>query len=148
MTLLEELTIGTLAAEIAPFITNGDDGSILNILERKDIPQYYRVSPDDFKTWCCPIQRGVIEQVANTPSDPVYSVALTLKDVLLTQTYLNVGNADVAQLIGYWLYLGKCTQQEFDALFALALIYNSNADKLRYAGVTVSIETIAQALRG
>jgi hypothetical protein len=37
-TLSDELTTGPLAAELAPLITAGEDGSILAVLNRKDIP--------------------------------------------------------------------------------------------------------------
>ena len=38
MTLHDELTTGPLAAELAPLIAEGNDGAILAVLNRKDIP--------------------------------------------------------------------------------------------------------------
>jgi hypothetical protein len=50
-TLIEELTNGPLAAELAPHITAGADGVVAAILNRKDIPAKGKVASHDIRQY-------------------------------------------------------------------------------------------------
>ena len=47
MNLQIELTTGPLSAEIAPHIVSGDDGAILEVLNRRDIPAKKKIRSHD-----------------------------------------------------------------------------------------------------
>jgi hypothetical protein len=50
-TLLEEITSGSLAAELAPHIAAGADGVVAAILNRKDIPAKGKVASHDIRQY-------------------------------------------------------------------------------------------------
>lgn len=51
--LTDELTIGPLAAELAPLISAGNDAGILAVLNRKDIPGKVSILSHDIKAFFC-----------------------------------------------------------------------------------------------
>lgn len=51
MSLLDELTTGPLAAELAPLIAEGNDTAILRALNRKDIPGKKPITSHDIKAF-------------------------------------------------------------------------------------------------
>lgn len=78
MTILEELTTGPLAAEIAPLITSGDAQAILAVLQRKDIPSPGQISAHDIKQYFSLI--GVRRKIIENTSDSCKDVTLALED--------------------------------------------------------------------
>jgi len=134
--LLDEIMRGPLAAELAQPLAEWDDVTICQALNRKDIPTYNAVTPDDFMTWAASTgQRAVIEDTANAVNDPLRAVALTLRDLLVTRTPLNLGANSVQFMAENWVALGKCSRAAMDSLFALGARTVSRAEQLK-VGIT------------
>lgn len=76
MALIDELTTGPLAAEIAPFIESGDDGAILAILNRKDIASPGRITAHDIKQYFSLIGVRIPIMDSSAPSCREVTVAL------------------------------------------------------------------------
>lgn len=144
--LLDELTNGPLAAEIAPHIAAGNDGVIWEILNRKDIPALGLVSNTDFMEWAAASgQRSVIEDTANNINDPLRSVALALLDMIRGTSALDLNRPKVKLMAEGWHAAGKMSLADKEELFSLGTASTSRAEQL---GIQPSVGDIAQALRG
>jgi len=147
--LADELTTGPLAAEIAPFITSGDDGAIAEILNRKDISINGSVSVNTFAMWCATTgMRASIQDHANDLASPLRSIALTLLDLL--QGNLNPPSLDLAiagnvAMLDAWVLAGILTTVQKAELVALSQKLISRAEQLN---IDASIPIIAKSLRG
>jgi hypothetical protein len=148
MALLDELTTGPLAAEIEPFIADGDDGEIYAILHRKDIPVNGAVAVNDFAIWAASTGlRAAIQDHADNASSPLRSIALTLLDLLQGNLApaLDFGNAANVTMLNSWVAAGALTTPQRDTLLTLSQKLISRAEQI---DTPVTYETIATALRG
>ena len=143
--LLEELTTGPLATELAPLITAGADGAILAVLNRRDIETLGTIKTNPFVIWAAKTgQRAVIEDTASNPLDPLRSIALSLQDLVrgnLDQG-LDFSITDTSAMADTWLAAGKMTQPMYEDLMALATVIISRAEQL---GINLSENDIAVA---
>lgn len=146
MTLLDELTTGPLAAEIATFIASGDDGAILAILNRKDIASPGRITAHDIKQYFSLI--GLRIPIMDSPAPSCREVTVALEDfpvfaLTIPEVYAHfvaVLDALVAETL-----IPDFTEEHKQTILYLASTTVSRADQLDFP---VSIQAIAQALRG
>ncbi len=146
-TLLDELTSGPLAAELAPHIQAGADGVVAAILNRRDIPAKGSVSSHDIRQYLMLVDLLIAIEASPQPA------CIAAKRALEVFPIFDLSNP---------MILGKFTQV-LDGLVAETLIPDftevnkavilSLADTLisrtEQAGLgNVTIEQIAQATRG
>lgn len=146
MTLYDELTTGPLAAEIAPHITSGNDGEILAILNRKDIPSAGKISSHDIKQYFSLI--GVRIPIMETTTLSCKEVTIALEDFPeFDLTIPAVYAKFVATLDGLVAetLIPDFTEEHKQTILYLASSTISRVDQLSFP---VTIELIAQALRG
>ena len=133
MTLLYELTQGSLSAEIAPYLVNADDSAIEAILNRKDIPVYGTISGNSFSIWSASNGlRATIDDVATTPLHPLRSIALTLQDLIqgnLSPVSLDFSNPMNVTMLDYWVAYHAITLAQRDELLALSTKLISKAEQ-------------------
>ena len=128
-TLLDELTAGPLAAELAQHVAAGDSGAIFAILHRKDINAPGFINRDKFNTWAVIYdERSNIEDHANNPASPVRSAALALRDVLQGGSDgLHLEYPEIMALVEVWPYRDPAAKVE---LIARATVKVSRGDQL------------------
>jgi hypothetical protein len=146
-TLLEELTTGPLAAELAPHIAAGADGVVAAILNRADIPAKGKVLSHDIRQYLMLVDLLIAIESSAQPS------CVAAKRALEVFPIFDLSNP---------MILGKFTQV-LDGLVAEELIPDfTETHKLTILGLAdtlisraeqaglghVTIEQIAQATRG
>lgn len=146
MTLHDELTIGPLAAELAPLIADGNDGAILAVLNRKDIPAKGKVSAHDIQQYLFVAKVLLTIESTNTPSCAAAKRALELFPIF-DLSYPEILESFIEVLTGLENdHLVPAFTAEHKAhLLSLGDVLISRAEQL---GITPTIEQIAQALRG
>jgi len=105
-TLAEELTSGTLAAELAPHIAAGADGVVAAILNRRDIPAKGSVSSHDIRQYLMLVDLLIAIEASPQPA------CIAAKRALEVFPIFDLSNP---------MILGKFTQV-LDGLVAEALI--------------------------
>jgi hypothetical protein len=148
MALLDELTTGPLAAELEPFIADGDDGAIYAAMHRRDIAVNGAVAVNDFAIWAASTGlRAAIQDHADNAESPLRSIALTLLDLLQGNLApaLDFGNAANVAMLNAWVAAGALTTPQRDTLLTLSQKLISRAEQI---DTPVTFETIAHALRG
>jgi hypothetical protein len=126
---------------------SGNDAELLALLNSKNIPAIGVVVSADLYEWATATgQRAVIEDTAATVGDPARSIALTLKDMLVSSASINVGSPAVIALMGAWVATGKATQPEADALTAYGATHISRAEQLWGRGFAVGGLDLSNAL--
>lgn len=143
MTLLYELTQGSLAAEIAPYIASADDETISAILNRKDIPVYGVISGNTFSIWAASNNlRATIEDVSLTVGHPLRSIALTLLDLIkgnLSPVSLDFSNPINVTMMNYWIDYHTITIAQRDELLAKSIRLISKAEEAGIAATALDI---------
>ena len=76
--LSEELTLGPLAAELAPLIAAGEDGAILAVLNRKDISRLGKITAHDIKQYFSLIDLRI--PIKDSAAASCRAVTLALED--------------------------------------------------------------------
>lgn len=150
MSLLDELTTGPLAAELAPLIVAGDDGAVLAVL--KDTSRYTRygwITVADFNTWCAAnnAEYQNIKAIAADSQNPFNAAAESLLRCLngaVTDGAINLASQTVYGLVNSWPFVDQ-TGTAKSQLIALGTLPASRCDVL---GINPTIQDIAQALRG
>lgn len=146
MTLIQELTSGPLATELAPYIQTGNDGAILEVLNRKDIPAKGSVATSDIKAFL--FAAGFWNTIKHSASLACEEAidALTLfqtfelsKPVYLTRLTQVLDALVVEPLVPDF------TESHKNMILAMGDILVSRAEQL---GISPTIQDIAQALRG
>lgn len=148
-TLLDELTSGPLAAEIAPHIAFGNDGAISEILNRRDIPAYGWVSAADMNTWCALHNAEYlnIKSLAMDNQSPFYAAANALLNCLggaFGEGAINLAAPEIVALVDNWPFVDQ-TGAAKAALLAKGQRLISRAEQV---GLFVDAQKIAQTLRG
>lgn len=137
--LLDELTNGPLAAELAPLIVARNDADIVAVMNRKDIAVYGTISTNDLAIWSASSGlRAAIQDHANNAASPLRSIALTLLDLLTgnLERALDFGIAANVAMLEAWVTAGAITENQRDELLALSQKTVSRADQI--GGVTLS----------
>lgn len=139
MTLYDELTTGPLAAEIAPHLPTGNDGAIVGILNRKDIPAYGWITAADLSTWCALHNEEYlnIESLASNNQSPFYAAAKMLLNCLsgaIGENAINLAAPEVMALVNSWPFVDQ-TGAAKAALLAKGQKLVSRAEQL---GIRVS----------
>ena len=141
-----ELTTGPLAAELAPYITNGDDGAIYNILHRRDIIVDGSITAHDIQQYLMLIDLLIPIEESTAVSCKTAARALSLFPVFRTQIpevkakLISVLDGLVAEtLIPDFTEIHKAT------ILAMAQTVISRAEQI---GINPTIQDIAQSLRG
>jgi hypothetical protein len=143
MSILDELTTGPLAAEIAPFIASGDDGAIYAALHRKDIPVSGAVAVNDFAIWAASTGlRAAIQDHADNAESPLRSIALTLLDLLQGNLApaLDFGNAANVTMLNAWVAAGALTIPQRDDLLTLSQKLISRAEQVNIPATLIDIK--------
>lgn len=148
-TLPNEIATGPLSAEISQFAASGNDGAIYAAFHRKDIPVYSKVKVGVFADWLAITGlRALVEDHSTNITSPLRSNALSILDLLRgSHDYLiDFGEPSKQALLQAWVANGGITAQQQSDFLAKTIKYISRADQL--PELTISIETIAKALRG
>lgn len=146
--LIDELTTGPLAAEIAPHITAGSDGAIADILNRKDIQVYSKLTVGAFADWLAVTGlRSAVEDHAANPVSPLRANALSILDLLRGshEYQIDFGEASKQALLQAWETNGDITLAQQQVMLTKSQAKISRADQL---GITVTALDVAKALRG
>jgi hypothetical protein len=146
MALLDELTTGPLAAELAPLLADGDDTAIYNVLHRADITVNGAIAVNDFAIWAASTGlRAAIADHADNIASPLRSIALTLLDLLQGNLAPNLdfGNAANVTMLEAWVTAGALTEAQRDELLTLSQKLISRAQQ---AGIAATLTDIRQAI--
>jgi len=143
--LSQELASGPLAAELAPFIADGNDGAIVNILTRKDITVYGVIRTTDIQRYL--FLKGFLLKIEAKTNDTFKQVSRALElfpFFTLSQAEDLAAFTGLADALIADPELGFTEQNKTD-LLAMAETNISRAEQL---GITVTIQDVAQATRG
>lgn len=146
MTLHDELTIGPLAAELAPLVADGNDGAILEVLNRKDIPAKGKVSAHDIQQYLMLHDLLLTIESSQTLSCIATKRALEIFPRFDLSNPIILAKFDqiLTGLEQDTLFPDFTTQHKAD-LLAMGDVLISRAEQL---DITPTITDIAQALRG
>lgn len=146
MSLLDELTTGPLAAELAPLIAAGDDGAIYAALHRKDIVTDGSVTAHDIQQYLMLCDLLIPIEESTAASCKTATRALSLFPVFRTNIpevkakLISVLDGLVAETL-----IPDFTETHKATILAMAQTTVSRAEQI---GVNPTIQDIAQALRG
>lgn len=146
-----EIETGPLAAELAQYISTGNDGDIANILNRKDLPTKKRVSTSDLVNHLSDI--GLLPELADAAVNTAHAQHAIARKVVATLTLavqlgvptINMSRSGNAALIVGLVTSGFMTTAQADGIKALANTFISRAEQL---GEPVDSIKIGKALRG
>lgn len=146
MNLLDELTTGPLSGELAPFISSGDDAAILAILTRKDIPAKKPVTAHDIRQYLMlvdlllPIEASNADTCIATKRALEVFESFDLRNPVILAKFTQILDGLVAETL-----IPDFTEQHKADILSLGDTMISRVGQL---GITVTIQDIAQALRG
>lgn len=146
MTLLQELTAGPLAAELDPHIQFGNDGQVLEILNRKDIPAKGPVTTSDIKAFL--FAYGFWNTIKHGQS---LACEEAIDALTLFQTF-ELGNpaylarlTQVLDALAAEPLVPDFTETHKNIILSMGDVLISRAEQL---GINPTVQDIAQALRG
>lgn len=146
-TLLYEMTQGTLAPEIAPYVITADDLAIEVVLNREDIPVYSTVSGNILSMWAASNgSRATIEDISLIAGHPLRSIALTLLDLIkgnLSPVSLDFSNPLNVAMLGMWVTEEVITDGQQQELLKLSTRLISKATE---AGISATALDIRKEL--
>lgn len=143
--LSEEIISGPLAVELAPFVAEGNDGAIVAILTRKDVPAVGVIQTADIRRYL--FLNGLLLKIEEKSTEARKQTAralelfpfFTLSSALDLMAFTGLADALIADTdLGF-------TETHKAELLAIAGTLVSRADIL---GITVTIQDVAQATRG
>lgn len=143
-----EIETGPLAESIAPLVTAGNDGAIAALLNADYATETGAITRAMFAIWAAQTgMRSAIRDHAQNVNSPLRSIAITLEDFLGgAADSLDFSMSENQAMLAAWVSVGGCTQEQADSLLALCQQSVSRAQQA--LGETVTIEQIAQAMRG
>ena len=146
--LLNELTQGPLADEIAPFITTGDHGIINDILHRRDIPAKCALPTTEIKKYLSLVDLRL--PIKQSESWPCKLATQALEDFnqfdLFDAMILAKFTSILDGLIADETLSPRFTNTDKAMLLAMADTLISRADQI--PDLAINIITIADALKG
>lgn len=147
MNLLEELTTGPLAVELAPLITAGNDGAILAVLNRQDISAKGKVSAHDIREYLM-VENLLWMAIKDSPT---LACKATIEALAMFETF-DLNNSKRLAMFTQVLeglvqdnLVPDFTEQNKVDLLAMGDVLISRAEQL---GISPTITDIAQTLRG
>jgi hypothetical protein len=146
-TLLEELTSGPLAEELAPHIAVGADGVVAAILNRKDIPAKGKVASHDIRQYLMLVDLLIAIEASQQPACVAAKRALEvfpifdLSNPMILGKFTQVLDGLVAEEL-----IPDFTETNKLVILSLADTLISRAEQAGLGSVT--IEQIAQSTRG
>lgn len=146
MTLLDELTNGPLAAELAPLIADGKDGEVLAVLNRKDIPAKKPITSHSIRAFLFankfwnPIKHGTSLACEETIDALTLFESFDIRVPVYYDRLVEVLTGLVAEPL-----VPTFTVDHKAAILAMGDTLISRAEQL---GINPTIQDIAQALRG
>lgn len=146
MNLHDELTTGPLASELAPLIGAGNDSAILAVLNRKDIPAKKPVTAHGIRQYLMLVDLLLPIEASNATSCIATKRALEifesfdLSNPVILAKFTQILDGLVAETL-----IPDFTEQHKADILSLGDTLISRAEQL---GITVTIQDIAQALRG
>lgn len=147
MNLLEELTTGPLAVELAPLITAGNDGAILAVLNRQDISAKGKVSAHDIREYLM-VENLLWMAIKDSPT---LACKATIEALAMFETF-DLSNSKRLAMFTQVLeglvqdnLVPDFTEQNKVDLLAMGDVLISRAEQL---GISPTITDIAQTLRG
>jgi len=146
--LLDELTAGPLATEIAPLIASGNYGAVSDLLKSTIYTKYGWITVAKFNAWCAANgdEYVNIETHAANSASPYYSAAKSLLRCLngaVADGALNLDDQLVMGLLNSWPFVDG-TGVTKNSLIALGTFPASRGYIIE---VDCSIQAIADALR-
>lgn len=146
--LFTEIQTGPLSAPLAEHFAAGNDGAIAEALNAPYTTITGAINRAMFAIWAAQTgMRSAIRDHALNTESPLRSIAISLEDFLggASET-LDFAKSENQAMLAAWVTAGGCTQEQADSLLALCQKPVSRAQQA--FGETVTIEQIAQALRG
>lgn len=146
MNLHDELTTGPLASELATLISAGDDSAILAVLSRKDIPAKRPVTAHDIRQYLMladlllPIEASNAATCVATKRALEVFESFDLRNPVILAKFTQILDGLVAETL-----IPDFTEQHKADILSLGDTMISRVGQL---GITVTIQDIAQALRG
>jgi hypothetical protein len=146
-TLLEEITNGPLAAELAPHVTAGADGVVAAILNRKDIPTKGKVASHDIRQYLMLVDLLIAIESSAQPSCVAAKRALEVFPIFDLANPMILGKFEqvLDGLVAEDL-IPDFTETNKAVILVLADTFISRAEQVGLGNVT--IEQIAHATRG
>ena len=145
MSLYDELTTGSLAAEIAPFIASGNDGAISEILNRKNITVLCGLTSHDIKQYLSLVglRLPIIDSTAPACREATQALddfdLFALDNPTILAKFSAILDGLVAEtLIPYFTETHKAT---------ILYLANKQISRAEQLGMTIYITSIAQSLR-
>jgi hypothetical protein len=143
--LIDELLNGPLKDELAPFIASGNDGAVVEILNRKDITAYGVLQTKDIQRYL--FLSGLLMDLETKSTD---ARKLACRALELFPFFTLSSAPDLAAFTGIADALIADTELGFTEthkteLLALAEVKVSRSEQL---GVVITIQDVAQATRG
>ena len=147
-TLQNEILDGPLAASLAPFVADGNDGAIAALLNADYATETRSVSRSMFAIWAASAgMRAAIRDHALDTNSPLRSIAITLEDFLGgASDSLDFAKPENQGMLAAWVAAGGCTQAQADNLLTLCQVPVSRAYQV--LGKAITATDVAQALRG
>lgn len=131
--------------EFANDILIGSDAGIAEKINARTVSEVRGVDRSIFSMWCGSTGlRGEIEDISVTPSHPLRSIALTVKDFLLggVANELDLSSPINIAMLNAWVQVGALTQNQANELIGLATV------TVPIFGTYVTHIDVAKALRG
>jgi hypothetical protein len=146
-TLLEELTSGPLAAELAPHIQAGADGVVAAVLNRADIPAKGKVASHDIRQYLMLVDLLIAIEASQQPACVAAKRALEVFPIFDLSNPMILGKFEqvLDGLVDETL-IPDFTEVNKAVILSLADTLISRAEQAGLGNVT--IEQIAQATRG
>lgn len=140
----DEIQYGALSETIAPYFAAGDDYTVTQILNEKTIDVIRTIDRRTFVGWCASTgMRAVIQDVSvdtSSPSASLRSSALAMLDIILGggTDGINFTDPDNITMLDYWVYFGKLSAPNKEALLTLATIKISRAEFVMGRDATIN----------
>ncbi len=142
-TLIEELTIGPLAIEIAPYLAQGNDGEIFSILTRKDRQRLGRITSHDIKQYFSLI--GLRIPIMESLAISCKEVTLALDDFPVFDLTLPLVQAKFIALLDSLVEEALIPDFTLENKLTLLALATETVSRVEELALPISIQQIAQA---
>lgn len=145
-TLYDELTSGPLAEELAPFIAEGNDGAVLAVLNRKDIPGKKSITSHDIKAFfsVSGFYIPILDSTSLSCREAILNLNLFESFDMRNPAYLAKLTSILQGLVDETM-IPDFQQEHMDYVLSLGDTLISRAEQL---GINPTTQDIATALRG
>ncbi len=140
--------LGYLQANYPSELAAGDDGAIFAAMSAT-APETVigSVTVSQFATWAATGPRSAIESHATNAASPLNASALSLRDFLSgSMPIFDLALPGLQALVAAWVGAGAITQEQSDALYALAQQPQTVAERDGFAGLSFDDIVAARSL--